>query len=69
MPDNNLFVEITNGIFDSSVTLDNNAFVAGRLDEEDIVRLRVKLEHHRCVVELRLRCKPGDLSTEVLALK
>ena len=43
MPDNNLFVEITNGIFDPSVALDDDTFVAGRLDKEDIVRLRVKL--------------------------
>ena len=42
MPDNNLVVEITYGMFDPSVALNNDAFVAGGLDEENIIRLLVK---------------------------
>ena len=69
MPQNDLIVEVSDGPFDASVALDNYATIAGRLDEKHVVGFLVKLDHHGCMVELRLSCEPGQSAAEMLALE
>lgn len=69
MSENDLFVKGANHVSHPRVSLDRHTHVRCRLNEEDIIGLRTKLQDHGRVVELRPSICPDDASACCVALE
>ena len=67
MTQDDLLVKASNGVLHTRVALDAHTLVTCGLDEEDIIRLRSELKHHRCVIELRACVGSDNLTATCVA--